>query len=226
MSASGNRQDRSDKRQRIVEAAIAVFAEKGFHSARVSDIARRAGVADGTIYLYFHNKDDLLLSIFEEKMELLLAELRRAIEGLDSPIDRMRAFARQHFAQLRRYPELAQVFQVELRQSHRFLREYRPEKLWQYLDVFGDLVREGQERGLVRPDLDVFLVKWAFFGALDELSIQWVLSRKRDRFNLDRAADQVFEVFMRGVAMPAAAAHLDARPPSSEAGSAAESSTS
>ena len=68
---------RPDKRERITEAAIAVFAEKGYRSSRVSDVAQAAGVADGTIYLYFKNKEDLLLSIFEEKMEMLLS-IKRA----------------------------------------------------------------------------------------------------------------------------------------------------
>lgn len=198
-SAEQQRQQRLEKRDRIVNAAIEVFAEKGFRSARVSDIARRAGVADGTIYLYFRNKEDVLLSIFEEKMELLLVALRDALEGVEDPHDRMRCYARHHFQQLRENPALAQVFQVELRQSHRFFREYRPEKLWQYLDVFGELVREGQAQGSFRADLDPFLMKWAFFGALDELSIQWVLARRRDRFDLEKAADQVVDVFLQGL---------------------------
>lgn len=190
---------RQDKRDRIIEAAVQVFAKKGYRSARISDIARGAGVADGTIYLYFRNKEDLLLTIFEEKMELILSGLREALEGREEPLDRMRAFARYHFFQLRTYPALAQVLQVELRQSTRFLHDYRPEKLWEYLGIFEKLVVEGQEQGALRADINPFLVKWAFFGALDELSMQWVLSRKRDRFNLDQAADQVVDVFLRGM---------------------------
>ena len=190
---------RQDKRVRIIDAAIQVFAKKGYRAARISDIARGAQVADGTIYLYFRNKEDLLLTIFEEKMEGLLEDLGAALAGLDDPLERMRAYARFHFWQLRTYPALAQVLQVELRQSTRFLHDYRPEKLWQYLSIFEDLVKEGQAAGQLRADLDPFLVKWSFFGALDELSIQWVLSRKRDRFNLDQAADQVVDVFLRGM---------------------------
>ena len=176
-----------------------VFAEKGFRGARVSDIARAAGVADGTIYLYFRNKEDLLLTIFEEKVGEILVRVHRALEGVEGPVARIHAFARFHFNELRTHPELAQVLQVELRQSSHFLREYRPEKLWQYLDVFDGLIRDGQAGGVLRGDLDPFIMKWAFFGALDELSIQWVVSRKRDRFNLDRAADQVVDVFLRGM---------------------------
>ena len=191
---------RSDKRDRIIEAAIAVFAEKGFHAARISDIADRASVADGTIYLYFRNKEDVLLSIFEEKMDSLLGELGNTLRPLTDPREKIRAFAKQHVEQIRRDPDLAQVFQVELRQSRKFLRDYRPEKLWAYLDVFGRLVEEGKGAGLFRPDVDPFVAKWSFFGSLDELSIQWVLSRKRDRFNLEKAAEQVAEVVLRGIA--------------------------
>jgi TetR/AcrR family fatty acid metabolism transcriptional regulator len=190
---------RNEKRERITDAAIAVFAEKGFHSARVADVAREAGVADGTIYLYFRNKEDLLLCIFEEKMGSLLGELAQALSGIECPRQRVRVFARQHFQQLQANPQLAQVFQVELRQSRRFLREYRPEKLWEYLDVFAEVIEDGKGSGAFRTDVDTFIAKWAFFGSLDELSIQWVLARKRDRFDLDGAATQVVEMFLRGV---------------------------
>jgi len=191
---------RNEKRARILDAAIFVFAEKGFHVARISDIADRAGVADGTIYLYFKHKEDILLSIFEEKMDTLMAELGEALQGVSDPRDRVRAFARHHVYQLRKHPELAQVFQVELRQSRKFLHDYRPEKLWDYLEMFGKMVREGQELGLFRPEIDPFVAKWAFFGSLDEISIQWVVARKRDRFNLEGAAEQVAEVLLRGMA--------------------------
>jgi TetR/AcrR family fatty acid metabolism transcriptional regulator len=193
------RSSRAEKRDRIIDAATEVFAAKGFHSARISDIARLAGVADGTIYLYFKNKEDLLLSIFEEKMEVLLEELRQALDGVDAPVERMRIYARQHFTHLERYPALAQVFQVELRQSHKFIHDYRPEKLWEYLAVFGDIIREGQAVGAIRKDVDPFLAQWAFFGALDELSIQWVVSRKRKRFTLEQAAEQILEIFLCGI---------------------------
>ncbi|NOY24943.1 MAG: TetR/AcrR family transcriptional regulator [Oligoflexia bacterium] len=193
-------QHRLEKRDRIIDAAVAVFADKGYRRARISDVARRAGVADGTIYLYFKNKEDLLLVIFEEKMDLLLRKLQSALDAQQDPLGRIRAYAHHHFEAIQEYPDLAQVFQVELRQSHRFLREYRPEKLWQYLNVFGDLVRDGQQQGAVRAEVDPFLAQWAFFGALDEISIQWVLARKRERFNLEQAAEQVVELFLRGMA--------------------------
>jgi TetR/AcrR family fatty acid metabolism transcriptional regulator len=190
---------RADKRTLITEAAIEVFAEKGFHQARVSDIAKRAGVADGTIYLYFKNKEDLLLSIFEQKMDELLEGLARVLAPVDDPIEKIRLFARFHYGQLQEHPRAAEVLQVELRLSNKFLKEYRPEKLWAYLGVFAQLVREGQQRGLFRPEVDPFVGMWAFFGALDELGMQWVLSKRPERFSLDSAADQVADMFIRGL---------------------------
>jgi TetR/AcrR family fatty acid metabolism transcriptional regulator len=192
-------QRRMDKRTLITEAAIEVFAAKGYNHARISDIARTAGVADGTIYLYFKNKEDLLLSVFEEKMDELLAGLGEALRDTSDPMERIRRFARFHFRQVRENRRAAEVLQVELRLSNKFLKEYRPEKLWAYLGVFGQIVREGQARGLFRSDVDPFIGMWAFFGALDELAMQWVLSRKADRFPLETAADQVAEIFIRGL---------------------------
>jgi TetR/AcrR family fatty acid metabolism transcriptional regulator len=193
---------RIEKRDRITEAAISVFAQKGYRASRVADVAREAGVADGTIYLYFRSKEELLLTIFEEKMEDLLSELSEALSGIASPLEQVRVFAEQHFRQLQNNPDLAQVFQIELRQSHRFIREYRPEKLWQYLDVFAEVIERGKRAGVVRQDVDPFIAKWAFFGALDELSIQWVLARKRDRFDLETAATQIVEMFLCGIKSP------------------------
>lgn len=196
---------RADKRELITEAAIEVFADKGFNQARVSDVAKRAGVADGTIYLYFKNKEDLLLSIFEQKMDELLAGLGEALARTDDPVARVRAFAAFHFRKVQSDRRAAEVMQVELRLSNKFLKEYRPEKLWAYLGVFGQIVREGQARGVFRMDVDPFVGMWAFFGALDELAMQWVLARRadtareRERFPLDQAAEQVAEIFVRGL---------------------------
>jgi TetR/AcrR family fatty acid metabolism transcriptional regulator len=190
---------KTNKRTLITDAAVEVFAERGFHQARISDIARKAGVADGTIYLYFKNKEDLLLSIFEEKMDFLLSGLRAALDGIDDPVERARRFALFHFQQVRENRAAAEVLQIELRLSNKFLKDYRPEKLWAYLGVFGQIVREGQERGLFRADLDPFITMWGFFGGLDEIAMQWVLSRKADRFSLENAARQMADVFIRGM---------------------------
>jgi len=191
---------KGDKRQLILNAAVHVFAEKGFHQARVSDVADRAGVADGTIYLYFRNKDDLLISIFEDSMDTLLSGLQAALDGVSDPFERIRIFARFHLRQVRDNPAEAEVLQVQLRGSNKFLTDYRPEKLWAYIGVFADAIRQGQSTGQVRNDVDPFLQMWGFFGALDELGTQWVLAKGR-KIKLDAAAKQVADTFIRGVAI-------------------------
>lgn len=188
-----------DKHARILEAAIAVFAEKGFHQARISDVARRAGVADGTIYLYFRNKDDLLLSLFEEKMDELLQGLHDAVGTSTDPRERIARFAAFHFGQVEQNRALAEVLQVELRLSNKFLKEYRPTKLWAYLQVLEDAVRDGQQAGTFRTDVEPFVAAWALFGALDELGMQWVLSRKVRTRSPDDLARQVADTFLRGL---------------------------
>lgn len=197
MGEEGHR--RSAKRDLIIDAAVEVFAERGFHQARVSDIAGNAGVADGTIYLYFKNKEDLLLSIFEEKMDVVLDGVRAALEGVDDPLERIRRFASHHFMQVRENRSSAEVLQVELRLSNKFLKEYRPVKLWTYLEIFAQIVRDGQASGLFRSEIDPFIAMWGFFGGLDEIAMQWVLARNQERIKLDEAAKQVAEIYIRGM---------------------------
>ena len=192
----------ADKHDRILDAAIDVFAEKGFHHARISDIAAKAEVADGTIYLYFRNKDDVLITIFEEKMGVLIEGLKLVWEGVDDPLERIRTFARYHFKQVQDHEALAEVLQIELRLSNKFLKEYRPTQLWEYLNGFAGIVRDGQERGVIRQ-VDTFSSMWAFFGALDEIAMQWVLANKerKQRFSLDGSAEAVADIFVRGMAV-------------------------
>ena len=192
----------SNKRTRIIAAAVDVFADKGFNAARVSDIAKRAGVADGTIYLYFKNKEDLLLSVFEEKMDELKASLMAELDQHHDILDKIRAFARHHFRAVREQRAVAEVLQVELRLSKKFMGDYKPDKLFAYLGVLMELVREGQKRGQIRADVDPFTTGWAFFGALEEIGLLYVIASKRERdFDLDAAAAQVSELFVRGIAV-------------------------
>src|SRR5215510_9890643 len=103
---------RGEKREAILRAATDVFAERGFFNAQVADVARAAGVAAGTVYLYFRSKDDLLVSIFERTMRDALADGRAAVSGVGDPAERLRQFARVHLGRLGRDRNLAIVFQV------------------------------------------------------------------------------------------------------------------
>jgi len=189
---------RQDKRRTIINAAVEVFAEKGFHRSRVSDIARMAGVADGTIYLYFKSKDDVLITIFEERMEELLGEARRTVDACGDAFEKIRAFARFHMSQVEEHRALASVLQVELRLSNKFMKEYHPQRLREYLDIIGEIVREGQTTGAIRKDCNPIVVRRAFFGALDEIAMQWTLT-PHPRYRLVSTAEEVSDIFIRGL---------------------------
>jgi len=189
---------RRDKRKAILQAAIEVFAQKGFHRSRVADIARRAGVADGTIYLYFASKDDILITIFEEKMTELLREARKAIDDVSDPRDKLQRFAEFHMSQVEENRDFSSVFQVELRLSNKFMKEYAPRRLREYLDIIGDIVREGQDHGVFRKDSNPIVVRRAFFGALDEIAMQWTLT-PHPRYRLVSTAHEVSDIFIRGL---------------------------
>jgi TetR/AcrR family fatty acid metabolism transcriptional regulator len=189
--------NKTDKRVRILDAAVKVFADRGFFTATVAEIARAAGVADGTIYLYFKSKDDLLLRLFDEKMSDLLTEARAAVDSEGSAAARLRRFIQLHLALVEKNPELASVLIVELRQSAQFLKGLEKAKLSAYLDVIAQVVKAGQDSGELDPALSPSTVKRAIFGALDELALGWLLSGRKT--SLKKTAAEVAEWLVRGL---------------------------
>src|SRR6516225_6252163 len=188
--------DRADKRTAILRAAIDVFAARGFFNAQVADVARAAGVAAGTVYLYFRSKDDLLVSIFERSMRESLAEGRALVADLRDPGERLRQFARLHLARLGRDRHLAIVFQVELRQSTKFMERFSSTLLRDYLGLIRGAIADGQRDGLFREDIKPTVAAKMLFGALDEMATNWILSRRR--YPLEADADAVVDLFLNG----------------------------
>ena len=190
----------ADKRVLILNAATRVFAERGFFGAQVADIARRAGVAAGTVYLYFQSKDDLLISLFDRTMQDAIREGRAALNGIDNPADRLRRIARLHLERLGRDRDLAVVFQVELRQSTKFMARLSATRLRDYLGLIRDTIADGQAHGAFRPQVPATLGAKIFFGALDEMATNWILSDRH--YSLADDADAVVDVFLHGVSTP------------------------
>ncbi len=191
------RQPSSDKRELILNAATKVFAQNGFFNSQVADVARVAGVAAGTVYLYFRSKDDLLVSIFERSMHTVLAEVRRATDGLTDPSARLRRIAHLHLERLGRDKNLAVVFQVELRQSVKFMERFSETFLQDYFKVIRQAIADGQHSGAFRKDISATTATKIFFGALDEMATNWVLSRRK--YDLSAEADAVVNLFLHGV---------------------------
>ena len=185
-----------DKRQRNLDAAVQVFARKGFSASRISDVASAAGIADGTVYLYFESKDDILIKLFDEVMGVHIEAARQEIARVDDAAARLRVIADHHLGLLGRNPELAVVFQVELRQSTKFMDLFTASWLKEYFDLVEAAIEGGQKQGTLREDLSRKLATHAFFGALDAIVTSWVLAR--NAFDLTELAGPVVELFLTG----------------------------
>ena len=188
----------TDKREAILKAATHVFAQRGYFQSQVADIAREAGVAAGTVYLYFRSKDDLLVSLFERTMRAAIAEGRAALDGISDPRARLTRIAQLHLERLGRDRDLAVVFQVELRQSTKFMERFSSSYLRDYLGQIRDTLAQGQSTGHFRADINPTIAAKIFFGALDEMATNWILSRRR--YSLAAQADAIVDLFVNGVA--------------------------
>ncbi len=176
----------------IIDAAVIVIAENGYHQAQVSKIAKTAGVADGTIYLYFKNKEDILVSLFEEKMGLFVENLKTEISGITSPAEKLYNLVDMHFHHLASDTHLAIVTQLELRQSNKELRLRINGVLKEYLSVIDHIVSSGITSGEFRPDLDVRLARQMIFGTIDETVTSWVMNdQKYDIIQLIKPVNQL-----------------------------------
>jgi TetR/AcrR family fatty acid metabolism transcriptional regulator len=189
------------KRERILDAAVKVFAKDGFYNAKVAQIADEAGVADGTIYLYFKSKDDLLISLFEDRMEAINANLREALESAPGAVERLKAVVRLHLELIEQNRHMAEVICVELRQSSKFIKEYANPKFGEFLRLIADAIADGQRSGELRADLEPPIIARALFGALDEIALAWLVRgpKKDGRIDLDRAIVQLSNLFIEGL---------------------------
>ena len=195
--ALAERADKADKREAILRAAIDTFAARGFFNAQVADVARSAGVAAGTVYLYFRGKDDLLISIFERTMKEAIAAGRTSVAARTAPLDRLHEIVRLHLERLGRDRALAVVFQVELRQSTKFMERFSATYLREYLGIIRDVIAEGQAVGIFRKEINPTLAAKMLFGALDEMATNWILSRRK--YSLAADADAVVDMFVGGL---------------------------
>jgi TetR/AcrR family fatty acid metabolism transcriptional regulator len=168
----------SDKHEKIIRAAVKVFAKKGFFSARISDIAKAAKVADGTIYLYFNNKFDILISVFDEEIGKFIAQTKKLVDQEDTPQKKMEVFALKHLSMAKENKSLAEIIQMELRQSHKLIKEYRKTIFSEYVDIISNIIRQGH--------------------ALDEMTRLWVLSPKPP-YDIEDTAKQISNMFLIGI---------------------------
>ncbi|HSP13664.1 MAG TPA: TetR/AcrR family transcriptional regulator [Thermoanaerobaculia bacterium] len=187
----------TSKRERILRAAVDVFAQSGYFNAKVSEIAKAAGVADGTIYLYFDGKEDLLVTIFREHTRSYLLSLERSLATISRPEERIRIAIRHHLETLGRDRALAVVSQVELRHSLKFMSLLSQQEVADYLNILRKIVEHGQNEGVFRRNLHPALVAKAVFGVLDEMVTSWILSEKD--YALVEQAEPIADLILTGL---------------------------
>jgi TetR/AcrR family fatty acid metabolism transcriptional regulator len=197
MARKTSRNGAAGKREAILRAATRVFARNGYFNSKVADIAREADVADGTVYLYFKSKEEILHSIFDQSMAEAIAAGKTLIEKLSDPGEKLRRIAALHLERLGADRELAVVFQVELRGSTKFMQEFSAAGFAEYLGLLRQTFAEGQRSGVFRKDLNAKLVSKILFGALDEMATNWIISKRN--YKLEPMADVVMDVFLNGV---------------------------
>jgi TetR/AcrR family fatty acid metabolism transcriptional regulator len=192
----------ADKRERILRAATRVFAKNGFYATRVSEIAKEAGVADGTIYLYFENKDDVLISIFQDRIGALI-EILQEIAARPIPVEeRIRTIIEMQLGLLEEQRDLAEVVTVNLRQSSRLLKQYAAPLFTQYLELIAGVVADGQREGVLRSDVSPRVAARALWGALDGLTVTWALGtpdQAPQPAQLRKASVQFATLFLEGL---------------------------
>ena len=193
----------NDKYHRILEAAVKVFAEQGFFQSTVSQIAREAGVADGTIYLYFKNKEDILVQFFSYKARQVFARFREEVDVADTAVDKLRNLIHRHLQEFQNDRNMAMVYRAETHQNSRLVEEQIKEMSKMYLDIVSEIVEQGQEEGVIRRDLYLGLVKRFILGAVDEVINTWL--HAGSNYDLVTMADPLMDLFMRGIG------HNDAR---------------
>lgn len=186
----------ADKYESILLAAIRVFARNGFFNSKVADVAKDAGVADGTVYLYFKNKEDLLISIFNYIIDEAIETARKELTLLTAPDEQIRKLAHLHLNLMGRDENLAKVFQVELRQL-KFMEQFSTTKLSIYFEFIRTAVDRGQQLGVFRTGINSQIAAKVLYGALDEMVTNWILTKKE--YNLSDMADPVVDIFLNGV---------------------------
>ncbi len=189
-----------EKYQAIIDAAVKVFAQYGYHNCQVSRVAREAGVADGTIYLYFENKEDILISLFSEKMGQFIEDLQGELAVLPRAGDRLLSLIKGHLSHLESDPYLAEVTQIQLRQSNPAIRQAISEPTNRYFRLIEEVVSLGQEQGVFAPEIDRKIARKGIFGSLDEAVTSWVMAGFKKP--LGNEGDMIFRLFLHGLGLP------------------------
>ena len=191
---SGRRKEKYDA---ILDGALQVIAENGFHQSQISKIAKQAGVADGTIYLYFKNKEDILITLFRERLGDLIGRFHEGVKDTESAEEALRLICRLHYGELESNVHLAHVTQIELRQNNPELRRAIGDVVKTYISLIEQVLQKGVDEGIFRKDLDVKLTRLLLFGAMDEVVTSWLIAGRK--YSLSAQVGKTVDFFLRGL---------------------------
>ncbi len=186
-----------EKHQIILDAAVKTFSRTGYHRTRVSDIAREAGVADGTVYIYFTNKEDILISLFQNIVNIFVEELKTELIHRKDANEKLDAIIDYHLRTLGSKPEQARVTQIELRQIDKNINEGISKPLLSYFQLIEEVIEEGKNQALYRQELDTRTARKVIFGAIDEVVTCWIMSSKP--YQLADLKNPVYELLVKGL---------------------------
>jgi len=192
-----NANKKNNKYKRILESAVRVFAKYGFYQSTISQIAKEAGVADGTIYLYFKNKDDILVQSFSYKIKQVFERFKKEVEKGQTAKDKLINLIRHHLKVFQGDRDMAVLYQTETHQSKRLAEDQIKEMSKMYLDIISEIVEQGQQEGNIRKDLYMVLVKRIIIGSVDEVINTWLHSD--GKYDLVSMADPLVELFIQGI---------------------------
>jgi TetR/AcrR family fatty acid metabolism transcriptional regulator len=191
------RQKQEEKYNKILEAATRVFAREGFHNAKIENVAKEAGVAHGTVYLYFGGKDDLLISIFQENLEELVEYVSSEIEKEANAEDKLRKMISLQIELIETNSELAELMLVEFPQTGKFLNNGVIHDLAAYIDMIANILKEGVAEGAFDDSIDVNVVATVIYSGIQGIATRWILEEMK--YPLNKVANEISEVFLSGI---------------------------
>ena len=185
------------RRESIIQAAIEVFSKKDFKTASISEIAQKAGVADGTIYQYFRNKEDLFSSIPIEKTNEFRSQLELHLEGISGAFNKLRKFVWYFLYFLKTNPAYGRILMLEMRVSKSFVKTETYDFLKQSVSSVLDIIAEGQKEGVIRTDVGVYLLRHLILGTLEHMVSRWLL--KGEEYDLLEHHQEVSRILIDGL---------------------------
>lgn len=187
----------NDKRQQIITAATKIFARNGYHNATISDIAKKTGIAHGTVYLYFKSKEDLLITIFDEQMAEIVSYVKSEIEREESALQKLHRMINIQMQLIETNRDLTELLLLEFRQSRKFFESSSIDRVADYIDLIVDVLKEGIAENTIREEIDVSTAATMLFCSIEGIITRWILEDAQ--YSLEKTANTVIEVFLNGI---------------------------